>query len=135
MKYRFVDALNSFLSIEGRQDLINSQLDCHSTIQLSLNEVPPINVDLLTNDIILWSSLSECQMEQLEALGHVLLSELLEYTPRNFQVGQPALSFMDNTLLLCAVMREGAMNDSQLFADSLNEFYERSHRLTALLTA
>jgi hypothetical protein len=74
-------------------------------------------------------------MEQLEALGHVLLSELLEYTPRNFQVGQPALSFMDNTLLLCAVMREGAMNDSQLFADSLNEFYERSHRLTALLTA
>ncbi|AJJ62453.1 InvB/SpaK family type III secretion system chaperone [Yersinia aldovae] len=135
MKYRFVDALNSFLSTEGRQDLINSQLDCHSTIQLELNEAPPINVDLLTNDIILWSNLSECQMGHLEALGHTLLSELLEYTPRNFQIGQPALSFMDNTLVLSAVMREEAMNDSQLFADSLNEFYERSHRLTTLLTA
>ncbi|HDL6961221.1 TPA: type III secretion system protein [Yersinia enterocolitica] len=133
MKYRFVEALNSFLSTEGREELINSQLDCHSTIQLELNEAPPINVDLLTDDIILWSNLSECQIGHLEALGQTLLSELLEYTPRNFQVGQPALSFMDNALVLSAVMREESMNDSQLFADSLNEFYERSHRLTTLL--
>ncbi|HHL2560655.1 TPA: type III secretion system protein [Yersinia enterocolitica] len=133
MKYRFVEALNSFLSTEGREELINSQLDCHSTIQLELNEASPINVDLLTNDIILWSNLPECQMGHLEALGQTLLSELLEYTPRNFQVGQPALSFMDNSLVLSAVMREESMNDAELFADSLNEFYERSHRLTTML--
>ncbi|QHB33881.1 type III secretion system protein [Yersinia canariae] len=135
MKYRFVDALNTFLSTEGRQDLINPQLDCHSTIQLELNAAPPINVDLLTNDIILWSNIYECQMGHLEALGHSLLSELLEYTSRNFQVGQPSLNFVDSTLVLSAVIRAEAMNDPTLFADSLSEFYERSHRITTLLTA
>ncbi|HDL7825972.1 type III secretion system protein [Yersinia enterocolitica] len=133
MKYRFVDALNSFLSTEGRQDLINSQLDCHSTIQLELNESPPINVDLLTDDIILWCNIAECQMGHLEALGQNLLSELLEYTPDNFHIGQPALSFRENTLVLSAILREPALNDTQLFADSLNEFYERSHRFSTLL--
>nr|AGM14900.1 YsaK [Yersinia enterocolitica] len=133
MKYRFVDALNSFLSTEGRQDLINSQLDCHSTIQLELNESPPINVDLLTDDIILLCSIAECQMGHLEALGQNLLSELLEYTPGNFHIGQPALSFRENTLVLSAILREPALNDTQLFADSLNEFYERSHRFSTLL--
>lgn len=39
MKYRFLEALNDFLSAYGRDDLINSQLDCHSTIQLILNRV------------------------------------------------------------------------------------------------
>ncbi|WP_392433375.1 type III secretion system protein [Yersinia sp. HM-2024] len=133
MKYRFVDALNSFLSTEGRQDLINSQLDCHSTIQLELNEAPPINIDLLTDDIILWCRISECQMNHLESLGQNLLSELLEYAPRNFHIGQPALSFREDTLVLSAILREPALNDTQLFADSLNEFYERSHRLSTLL--
>lgn len=34
MKYRFVEALNSFLNDMGRSDLINPQLDCHSNIQI-----------------------------------------------------------------------------------------------------
>lgn len=135
MKYRFVEALNTFLSTEGRQDLINSQLDCHSTIQLELNESPPINVDLVTNDVILWSNLYEYQGVNLDAVSYPLLSDLLEYNPRCFQVGQPALNITNNTFVLSAVMHEDAMNDPQLFSASLEEFYERSSRLMTLLTA
>ncbi|WP_145932179.1 type III secretion system protein [Yersinia bercovieri] len=135
MKYRFVEMLNTFLSSEGRQDLINSQLDCHSTIQLELNKAPAINVDLATNDIILWSNLCEYHSTNLDAISGSVLSDLLEYTPRSFQVGQPALNITNNTFVLSAVMQADAMSNPQLFSASLDEFYERSSRLMTLLTA
>lgn len=135
MKYRFVEALNKFLLSEGRSDLINPQLDCHSTIQLELNESPPINIDLSGNDVILWSYLSESQIEHLKPIAYQLLSDLLAYAPRNFPAGQPALNCADNNLLLSGMMHEDALNDSELFAATLEEFYERSHQLTTLLTA
>ncbi|CNH38790.1 type III secretion system protein [Yersinia massiliensis] len=135
MKYRFIEALNTFLSYEGRQDLINTQLDCHSTIQLELNESPPINVDLASEDVILWSNLYEYHSAGFDTKSGSLLSELLSYTPRNFQIGQPALNITNNTFVLSAVMPEAAMNDPQLFSASLEEFYERSHQLMTLLIA
>lgn len=135
MKYRFVEALNNFLLSEGRKDLINTQLDCHSTIQLELNELSPINIDLSGNDVILWSCLSESQIEHLKPISYPLLSDLLEYAPRCFPAGQPAMNYSDNNIVLSGVMHEDAMTDPELFAATLEEFYERSHQLTTLLTA
>lgn len=56
MKYRFVEVLNEYLGEMGRDDLINTQLDCHSNIQLEMNDSPAINIDL-TSDILLFGVL------------------------------------------------------------------------------
>lgn len=134
MKYRFIEALNNFLSSEGRDDLINPQLDCHSTIQLALKEFPAINIDLTTDDILFWCNIADYNAVYLEANSHALLQQLLTYTPQSFQPGQPALALVDETLVLSAVMKPEALTDPSLFAQSLEEFYERSHQLRTVMT-
>lgn len=134
MKYRFIEALNNFLNSEGRNDLINPQLDCHSTIQLELNDFPAINIDLATDDIVFWCSLADYNVASLETNSHSLLNQLLTYAPQSFQPGQPALALVDEVLVLSAVMKPEALTNSSLFAQSLEEFFERSHQLRTLLT-
>ncbi|MDQ5991078.1 InvB/SpaK family type III secretion system chaperone [Providencia stuartii] len=133
MKYRFVEALNTFLNSMGRSDLINPQLDCHSNIQLEMNDSPAINIDLSGDDLIIWCHLAEYSPAKFDSMAHMLLSMIVEYSPRNFQLGQPALNLIDNSLVLSAVMKESALNDTQQFADSFEEFFERSHQFQTVL--
>lgn len=133
MKYRFVEALNTFLNSMGRNDLINPQLDCHSNIQLEMNDSPAINIDLSGDDLIIWCHLAEYSPAKFDSMAHMLLSMIVEYSPRNFQLGQPALNLIDNSLVLSAVMKESALNDTQQFADSFEEFFERSNQFQTVL--
>ncbi|HAT8007223.1 TPA: type III secretion system protein [Providencia stuartii] len=133
MKYRFVEALNTFLNSMGRSDLINPQLDCHSNIQLEMNDSPVINIDLSGDDLIIWCHLAEYSPAKFDSMAHMLLSMIVEYSPRNFQLGQPALNLIDNSLVLSAVMKESALNDTQQFADSFEEFFERSNQFQTVL--
>lgn len=73
MKYRFVEQLNAFLNSMGRGDLVNSQLDCHSNIQLEMSDAPAINIDLSTDDLIIWCSLDECNHSRLDSSSAALL--------------------------------------------------------------
>ncbi|EDU57892.1 type III secretion system protein [Providencia stuartii] len=133
MKYRFVEALNTFLNSMGRSDLINPQLDCHSNIQLEMNDSPAINIDLSGDDLIIWCHLAEYSPAKFDSMAHMLLSMIVEYSPRNFQLGQLALNLIDNSLVLSAVMKESALNDTQQFADSFEEFFERSNQFQTVL--
>lgn len=133
MKYRFVEALNTFLNSMGRSNLINPQLDCHSNIQLEMNDSPAINIDLSGDDLIIWCHLAEYSPAKFDSMAHMLLSMIVEYSPRNFQLGQPALNLIDNSLVLSAVMKESALNDTQQFADSFEEFFERSNQFQTVL--
>nr|ELR5114515.1 type III secretion system protein [Providencia stuartii] len=133
MKYRFVDALNQFLNSMGRSDLINPQLDCHSNIQLEMNDSPAINIDLSGDELIIWCNLADYSAARFDAASHGLLNMIVEYPPRNFQPGQPALNLVDNVLVLSAVMKEAALSDTQMFADSFEEFFERSNQFRTLL--
>ncbi|WP_265497581.1 InvB/SpaK family type III secretion system chaperone [Providencia rustigianii] len=133
MKYRFVEKLNEFLNSMGRSDLINSQLDCHSNIQLEMNDFPAINIDLSTDELIIWCNLAECNYSRLDSVSASLLRSLIEYPPRNFQPGQPALNIIDNTLVLSAVLKEKSMDNMQLFADSFEEFFERANEIRTQL--
>ncbi|HBO23399.1 MULTISPECIES: type III secretion system protein [unclassified Providencia] len=134
MKYRFIEVLNEFLNTMGRSDLVNSQLDCHSNIQLEMSDTPPINIDLSTDDIIIWCHLADCNYSHLESVSSSLLTTLLEYPPRNFQPGQPALNIVDNIYVLSAVLKESAINNIQLFSDSFDEFFERANELRTQLS-
>ncbi|ETT01907.1 type III secretion system protein [Providencia sp. PROV188] len=134
MKYRFVEKLNEFLNAMGRSDLVNPQLDCHSNIQLEMSDVPAINIDLSSDDLIIWCSLMECNYSRLDASHASLLKSILEYVPRNFYPGQPALNIMENNLVLSAVLKETSLDDMQLFADSFEEFFERVNELRLQLS-
>ncbi|MBS0923330.1 type III secretion system protein [Providencia sp. JGM181] len=134
MKYRFVEKLNEFLNAMGRGDLVNPRLDCHSNIQLEMNDTPAINIDLSSDDLIIWCSLMECNYSRLDASHTSLLKSILEYVPRNFYPGQPALNIMENNLVLSAVLKEASLDDMQLFADSFEEFFERVNELRLQLS-
>ena len=134
MKYRFIEMLNEYLNSMGRSDLVNSQLDCHSNIQFEMHGFAEINIDLSTDDIIIWCSLDNCNYSHLDAVSASLLKSLLEYPPNNFYPGQPALNLVDNAYVLSAVLKESALNDMQLFADSFEEFFERANELSAQLS-
>ncbi|HEQ1859337.1 TPA: type III secretion system protein [Providencia alcalifaciens] len=134
MKYRFVEKLNEFLNSMGRSDLVNPQLDCHSNIQLEMNDAPAINIDLSSDDLIIWCNLMECNYSRLDASSAPLLKGILEYVPRNFHPGQPALNIMENNLVLSAVLKATSLDDMQLFADSFEEFFERANELRLQLS-
>ncbi len=135
MKYKFVEKLNEFLNSMGRSDLVNSQLDCHSNIQLEMNDSPAINIDLSTDDIIIWCHLTDCNYSRLDSVSSTLLKTMLTYSPRNFQPGQPAINIVDDTFVVSAVLKEISLNDMQLFADSFDEFFERANELRNQLSA
>ncbi|UBX50518.1 type III secretion system protein [Providencia alcalifaciens] len=134
MKYRFVEKLNEFLNSMGRSDLVNPQLDCHSNIQLEMNDAPAINIDLSSDDLIIWCNLMECNYSRLDASSASLLKGILEYVPRNFHAGQPALNIMENNLVLSAVLKSASLDNMQLFADSFEEFFERATELRLQLS-
>ncbi|ENU1226652.1 MULTISPECIES: type III secretion system protein [Providencia] len=134
MKYRFIEMLNEFLNSMGRSDLVNSKLDCHSNIQLEMNDFPAINIDLSTDDIIIWCNLADCNYSKLDLISAPLLKTLLEYPPSNFLPGQPALNIVDDVYVLSAVLKQSSLNEIQLFADSFEEFFERANELSAQLS-
>lgn len=134
MKYRFVEQLNAFLNSMGRGDLVNSQLDCHSNIQLEMSDAPAINIDLSTDDLMIWCSLDECNHSRLDSSSAALLKNMLEYPPRNFYVGQPALSLAEDNLVLSAVLKTTSLDNMLLFADSFEEFFERANELRTQLS-
>ncbi|EOV8089309.1 MULTISPECIES: type III secretion system protein [Providencia] len=134
MKYRFIEMLNEFLNSMGRSDLVNSKLDCHSNIQLEMNDFPAINIDLSTDDIIIWCNLADCNYSKLDLVSASLLKTLLEYPPNNFQPGQPALNIVDDVYVLSAILKQSSLNEMQLFADSFEEFFERANELSAQLS-
>lgn len=134
MKYRFVEKLNEFLNTAGRSDLVNPQLDCHSNIQLEMHDAPAINIDLSSDDLIIWCELMECNYSRLDASNALVLKSILEYVPRNFHPGQPALNIMDNNLVLSAVLKSASLDDMQLFADSFEEFFDRINELRLQLS-
>lgn len=135
MKYRFIESLNKYLSTEGRSDLINPQLDCHTNIQLEMNDSPAINIDLSSDDIIIWCALTPCNYSRLESVSSLLLKSIVEYAPRNFQPGQPALNLVDDNFILSAVLKESALNENSVFSDSFDEFFERANELRIQLSA
>lgn len=135
MKYRFIEVLNEYLSVMGRNDLINSQLDCHSNIQLEMNDSPAINIDLSSDDIIIWCNLLPCNYSLLDSVSALLLKSIIEYPPRNFQPGQPALNLVEDELILSAVLKPASLNEMSLFSDSFEEFFERAIELRQLLSA
>ena len=134
MKYKFIEKLNEFLISMGRNDLVNTQLDCHSNVQFEMNDSPAINIDLSTDDIIIWCHLADCNYSHLDAVSASLLKSLLEYPPHNFYSGQPALNIVDDTYVLSAVLKESAVNEIQLFSESFEEFFERANELRAQLS-
>ncbi len=126
MKYHFLEAMNDFLRAYRRDDLINSQLDCHSIIQLDLESYTLIKIDLATNDIIIWSNIADYNLSYIEAVSASLLNKLINYSPRYFMAGQPALNIIDSTLVLSAVMKEESLTYQPMFAGMLEEFYDLS---------
>lgn len=134
MKYRFIEMLNEYLISMGRNDLVNSQLDCHSNIQFEMNGFPAINIDLSTDDIIIWSHLADCNYSHLDVVAASLLKLLLEHPPRSFYPGQPSLNIVDDTYILSAVLKELALSEMKLFSESFEEFFERANELRALLS-
>ncbi|CAI1904390.1 Invasion protein invB [Serratia quinivorans] len=130
MKYRFVEMLNAFLSDVGRSDLLNPDLNCHSSIQLELADMPSINVDLQGDDILLWSSIMDYDALRLEQASYPLLNVILEYQHSNFPSGQPMIKIMDDKLVVSAVMTEEAMINNHQFSDSLEEFFAYCTRVS-----
>ncbi|EKN3346586.1 type III secretion system protein [Yersinia ruckeri] len=133
MKYRFIEMLNEFLQSVGRDDLINAELDCHSTIQLELDNMPPINVDMQTDDVILWTAISEYEPVRIEVASIPLLNSILEYQTSCFMPGQPALQINDNSLIMSGILRDEALTEPMLFGASLEEFFDRSVQINKIL--
>ncbi|HDN2512172.1 TPA: type III secretion system protein [Providencia rettgeri] len=135
MKYRFVETLNTYLNSMGRSDLVDQNLDCHSNIQLEMSDSPAINIDLSSDDIIIWCTLVPYNYSRVDSVSSLLLKSIIEYPLNNFYPGQPALNLVDDMLILSAVLKESALNEISLFSESLEEFFERANELREHLSA
>lgn len=133
MKYHFITMLNEFLRDVGREDLIDPALNSHSSVQLSLTDMPPINVDLDDDLITLWYEVAAYDPLVLERHSYPLLQILLEPRGTEFPTGQPTLAIIGEQLVLSAHLPEEAVSHLGCFKACLEAFFSYCYELHEVL--
>lgn len=126
MKHLFIEMLNSYLTDYGRVDMINKNIDIHSTISLDLNNTFPINIDLSNDDVILWTSFGKYSEMDVQRLSFYFFQFIITGYSSLYQRGQPILYISDGYLVLSATLLERALQEKDFFKQSIEYFYEKS---------
>ncbi|PRP70988.1 type III secretion system chaperone SpaK [Chromobacterium amazonense] len=104
-------------------------LDCHSTIELEMNELPSIYITTQNEDVWLWSFIGNHCDTLIAQRGGELLQELMQGC--SFARGeQLQLAEQDGSLALKALVHSDYLVNGSSFSAALNGFLEALERFT-----
>ncbi|MBJ2119022.1 MULTISPECIES: type III secretion protein [Proteus] len=117
-----IDSMN----VIGRDDLFSNgkSIDNHSTITISLGEMPDINLLTVDDVPMIWSVLREYDENQLQQNSSGILLEQINVQTESFYPGQPALVKVESDLELRASFMPIALQNGETMAKAIDEFFQ-----------
>lgn len=117
-----MDAMN----VIGRNDLFpeGKSVDNHSTITISLGDMPDINLLVVDEVPMIWSVLGEYDENVLSQCSTSLLLTSINNQMESFYPGQPALVKVESELELRASFMPIALQNGESMAKAIDEYFQ-----------
>lgn len=117
-----MDAMN----VIGRNDLFSEgkSVDNHSTITISLGDMPDINLLVVDEVPMIWSVLGEYNENLLSQCSTSLLLISINNQMESFYPGQPALVKVESELELRASFMPIALQNGESMAKAIDEYFQ-----------
>lgn len=123
MQYDVVALLTEILAKVGMSEVLNKDLNNHSTISLHMkDDIPTIHIKSNDEEIWVWAQLGEVNLSTLSYCSANLFPLLLAHNEEVFHAGQPCLYQIDNSLDLRAQVKEKHCDSASAFMEMLDTF-------------
>ena len=123
MQYDVVALLTEILAEVGMSDVLDKDLNNHSTISLHMkDDIPTIHIKNNDEEIWVWAQLGEVNLSTLSYCSANLFPLLLAHNEDVFYAGQPCLYQVDNVLDLRAQVKEKHFESASAFMEMLDTF-------------
>lgn len=129
---KIVDTLKSALEIMGCDSSLISEIDHHSTIELSFNDRNSIMLSTTDDVVVLWCTPGGYNHQAL-LNGAVQLIELLVKEHDWIATGQLQLMENDGDFVLRALLSDSVIEQSDLLAAALGQFFDYSEVFNQVL--
>ncbi len=121
---KIADTLKQALEVMGCDPSLISDIDHHSTIELSFGEIPSIMFSTVNGVVVLWSAVAKYDSHALLNAAPQLIESLVATCDWSM-TGQLQLVEDDGSFVLRVFLNENTIEHGELLADVLNRFYER----------
>lgn len=123
MQYDVVALLTEILAEAGMSDVLDKDLNNHSTISLHMKEdIPTIHIKNNDDEVWVWAQLGDYSLSTLSYCSANLFPLLLNHNEAMFHAGQPCLYQADGVLDLRAQVKEKHFSSSAAFMELLDNF-------------
>ncbi|RDT41394.1 hypothetical protein [Citrobacter freundii] len=117
------DTLKQALEIMGCDPSLIADIDHHSTIELSFGEKPSIMFSAVNGVVVLWSAVAKYDHYALLNAASQLIESLVATCDWSM-TGQLQLVEDDGSFVLRVFLSENTIEQGELLADVLNQFYD-----------
>lgn len=126
MSFDLASLIMEAMKVIGRDDLFSGgkSIDNHSTITISLGEMPDINLLMVDDVPMIWCVLCEYDESQLKQNSAGILLERINTQIESFYPGQPALVKVESDLELRATFMPLALKNGETMAKAIDEFFQ-----------
>lgn len=131
MSFDLAQLLIDAMNVIGRTDLFSGghSIDNHSTITISLGDMPDINLLIVDNVPMIWSVLREYDENQLKQNSSEIILSHVNSETESFYPGQPALVKVENDLELRASFMPIALQNGETMAKAIDEFFQAMNQI------
>lgn len=123
MKYDLVSLLSTILNNVGLSDVIDENLNNHSTISLNMKgDIPTIHIRNEDEQIWVWAKLCDYNISTLSYASASLFPIIFNYKEDIFYCGQPCLYPVEGNLELRAQVKEQHLESPDAFLIFLENY-------------
>ncbi|MCT8264237.1 type III secretion protein [Proteus terrae] len=126
MSFDLASLIMDAMNVIGRGDLFSEgkSVDNHSTITISLGDMPDINLLVVDEVPMIWSVLGEYDENLLSQTSTSLLLNSINNQTESFYPGQPALVKVESELELRASFMPIALQNGESMAKAIDEYFQ-----------
>lgn len=126
MSFDLASLIMDAMNVIGRNDLFSEgkSVDNHSTITISLGDMPDINLLVVDEVPMIWSVLGEYDENLLLQCSTSLLLTSINNQMESFYPGQPALVKVESELELRASFMPIALQNGESMAKAIDEYFQ-----------
>lgn len=126
MSFDLASLIMDAMNVIGRNDLFSEgkSVDNHSTITISLGDMPDINLLVVDEVPMIWSVLGEYDENLLSQSSTSLLLNSINNQTESFYPGQPALVKVESELELRASFMPIALQNGESMAKAIDEYFQ-----------
>ena len=131
MSFDLANLIMDAMNVIGRNDLFSEgkSIDNHSTITISLGEMPDINLLVVDDVPMIWSTLREYDENLLKQCSSEILIDNINNQAESFYPGEPTLVKVESELELRAAFMPVALQNGESMAKAIDEYFQVMNRI------